>query len=155
MKKSASLAKAILTSIVAMLLMSLQSTVDTIQTQTSKPEAAPTNALTNADFTEPALLQQKLELPMTTLEYNLSLVVLGFGVLLIAAEIYVVRSRNICAEDTIKLIVITVIIVSTLFLITAGYSNDQIAPAMGLLGTIAGYLLGKINPTNTKSDEKA
>jgi hypothetical protein len=25
----------------------------------------------------------------------------------------------------------------------AGYSDQQIAPAMGLLGTIVGYLLGK------------
>jgi hypothetical protein len=28
-------------------------------------------------------------------------------------------------------------------LICAGYSNDQIAPAMGLFGTLAGYLLGR------------
>jgi hypothetical protein len=30
-----------------------------------------------------------------------------------------------------------------LFVITAGYNVEQIAPAMGLLGTIAGYLVGQ------------
>jgi hypothetical protein len=35
------------------------------------------------------------------------------------------------------------IISSSIFLIVAGYTSQQIAPAMGLLGTLAGYLLGK------------
>jgi len=38
-------------------------------------------------------------------------------------------------------------------LITAGYSNDQIAPAVGLLGTIAGYLLGRIQHSNQQEDK--
>jgi hypothetical protein len=38
---------------------------------------------------------------------------------------------------------ITLIIIGTMVLICAGYSNDQIAPAMGLFGTVAGYLLGR------------
>jgi biopolymer transport protein ExbB/TolQ len=29
------------------------------------------------------------------------------------------------------------------FLVVAGYTDTQIAPVMGLLGTVAGYLLGK------------
>lgn len=100
-------------------------------------------------------LSQVVELPMTRLEFNLSIGILLFGLLLIIAEMYLVRSKNINAEDTIKFIVITIIIISTLYLITAGYSNDQIAPAMGLLGTIAGYLLGKINtvPINKQHHE--
>ncbi|MDX1617310.1 MAG: hypothetical protein R3224_00890 [Balneolaceae bacterium] len=38
---------------------------------------------------------------------------------------------------------VTLIITAALFLIAAGFSNDQIASALGLLGTIAGYLLGR------------
>lgn len=38
---------------------------------------------------------------------------------------------------------LTLVVTAGLFLITAGYSETQIAPMMGLLGTIAGYLLGK------------
>jgi len=34
------------------------------------------------------------------------------------------------------------IITSGLTLVTAGYSSEQMSPVMGLLGTIAGYLLG-------------
>jgi hypothetical protein len=38
---------------------------------------------------------------------------------------------------------VTLIIIGTLFFITAGFDSTQIAPALGLFGTIAGYLLGK------------
>jgi hypothetical protein len=35
------------------------------------------------------------------------------------------------------------IVTGTLFLVAAGYDAQHIAPSMGLLGTIAGYLLGR------------
>ena len=35
------------------------------------------------------------------------------------------------------------VVTAGLYLIVAGYSDTQIAPMMGLLGTIIGYLLGK------------
>ena len=66
-----------------------------------------------------------------------------FGLIVILLEVMLIKNKNICAEDAIKFITVTLIISSTLFLITAGYNNDQIAPAMGLLGTVAGYLLGR------------
>ena len=40
--------------------------------------------------------------------------------------------------------VITVI-TGSLVLITAGYSNEQIAPAFGLFGTVIGYMLGRMS----------
>jgi uncharacterized membrane protein YfcA len=91
--------------------------------------------------------------PLTRLEFNLSIIVLVFGLIVILFEMVLIKSKNINANDTIKFIIITIIITSTLYLITAGYSNDQIAPAVGLLGTIAGYLLGRIQ-SPTKKDEK-
>jgi len=81
--------------------------------------------------------------PLSHLEFILSVTVLTFGLLTMLLELYLISSNKINPEDTIKFIVITLVITSTLFLITAGYTNDQIAPALGLLGTIAGYLLGK------------
>jgi hypothetical protein len=90
--------------------------------------------------------------PMALFEFQLSIIVLSFGLLIVLIEVFLIKTRRISSEDSIKFITITLIITSTLFLITAGYSNNQIAPAVGLLGTIAGYLLGKIN--TTKNDEK-
>lgn len=45
------------------------------------------------------------------------------------------------------------IIISSIFLVVAGYSDKQIAPVMGLLGTIAGYLLGKSSSPSKPSDK--
>jgi hypothetical protein len=47
------------------------------------------------------------------------------------------------------------ILTASTFLVVAGYSNDQIAPVTGLLGTIAGYLLGKgIDRSSNGQDPK-
>jgi hypothetical protein len=45
-------------------------------------------------------------------------------------------------QSILRLFGLTLIIMSSLMLITAGYSNTQVAPVVGLLGTMAGYLLG-------------
>jgi hypothetical protein len=96
----------------------------------------------------------KIITPMSRLEFTLSISVLAFGLLIILLEIFLIKTRRISSEDTIKFITITLIITSTLFLITAGYSNDQIAPAVGLLGTIAGYLLGRIQHPNQQEEKQ-
>jgi hypothetical protein len=95
----------------------------------------------------------KIVTPMSHLEFTLSMIVLGFGLSVVILEIYLIKVRKISSEDIIKFITITLIITSTLFLITAGYSNDQIAPAVGLLGTIAGYLLGRTQNLNQREDK--
>ncbi len=88
-------------------------------------------------------VDESVKKPMTELESRLTYAVLLFGFLIIAMEMILTKMNKIDSQESIKFILITLIITSTLFLITAGYSNNQIAPAMGLLGTIAGYLLGK------------
>lgn len=109
--------------------------------------------ISEEEFPEPKETTEVLSLPLSRLEYNLSLFVLGFGVLLIFLEIFLIKSNRINPEEAVKFILVTIIIVSTLFLITAGYSNDQIAPAVGLLGTIAGYLLGRSTQTKKHENE--
>jgi len=86
--------------------------------------------------------------PLSNYEFYLSLIVLGFGIIALFVEILLIIKKKINQDNTIKFIIITLIVTATLFLITAGYSNDQIAPAVGLLGTIAGYLLGKSQGDN-------
>jgi hypothetical protein len=73
----------------------------------------------------------------------LALVVVGLGVLVILALSVVLRTKGASPDDAIRAYGIVLIIVGTMVLICAGYSNDQIAPAMGLFGTLAGYLLGR------------
>ncbi len=90
-----------------------------------------------------------------SIAYNLSILVLGFGLIIIALEVFLIMKKKIDADNTVRFIIVTLIITAALFLITAGYSNDQIAPAMGLMGAIAGYLLGKSEKekTNDKSEK--
>jgi hypothetical protein len=95
----------------------------------------------------------QVTLRMSRYEFISSLVILAFGLIVVILEIIIIRQHKIHPEEIIKFVTITLIIISTLYLITAGYSNDQIAPAIGLLGTVAGYLLGKIH-TNIEKNEK-
>jgi small-conductance mechanosensitive channel len=46
-------------------------------------------------------------------------------------------------ESATRAMTILFVIIATMVLITAGYNNEQIAPAFGLFGTIVGYILGK------------
>lgn len=77
-------------------------------------------------------------------EIYLSFGVLVFGAIVLLAEIAVmIRTNNYWDAWSFKVLGLTFVLVSGLFLIVAGYSQDQTAPMMGLLGTVAGYLLGK------------
>lgn len=77
--------------------------------------------------------------------FYLSLAILLFGLILCLAEIIVLfKKKEICWDaSAFRVFGLTLIIVSGVFLITAGYSEYQIASMMGLLGTLAGYLLAK------------
>jgi hypothetical protein len=55
------------------------------------------------------------------------------------------KNPKLKAEDILRVFGVSLIIFGTLFIIVSGYSSEQIAPAMGLFGTIAGYVLGKTN----------
>ena len=65
------------------------------------------------------------------------LVIMGFQVLVI------LKNKGAFDTNSVWLMGITIAITSGLFLIAAGCSQEQIAPMMGLLGTIVGYLLGQ------------
>ena len=68
---------------------------------------------------------------------------IALGVVVIIGLTIFLRTKDATPDDLIRGYTITLIITGTMVLICAGYSNDQIAPAMGLFGTIAGYLLGR------------
>lgn len=78
------------------------------------------------------------------LELYLSLAVLVFGLLILGAQMVIMlKVGKGWGPNSTRISGLTLVIISGVFLITAGYSQDQIAPMIGLLGTIAGYLLGK------------
>jgi len=73
---------------------------------------------------------------------TISSVVLLFGVLVIILAYFAIQKGQ-PPEAILRMFGTIVIIVSAVFLVVAGYNDKQIAPVMGLLGTIVGYLLGK------------
>ena len=73
---------------------------------------------------------------------TISAAVLIFGAFIIALAALLIQKGK-AAEDVLRIFGTVIIIISAVFLIVAGYSDKQIAPVMGLLGTIVGYLLGK------------
>ena len=90
---------------------------------------------------------------MTEYEYWLSFETLAFGIFVVTLQHLQMRQKNVSAQDGLRMYSITLILIGTLFIITAGFSSLQIAPAMGLFGTVAGYLLGRSDSqTAAKSD---
>jgi hypothetical protein len=93
--------------------------------------------------------------PRSMTEIYLSLGVLVFGLILVMfTGIFALRRSAGWDQESTRVFTISVIVTAGLFLITAGYSDRQIAPMFGLLGTIVGYLLGKSPPKeqSSKSD---
>ena len=80
---------------------------------------------------------------LTRFEFWLSLLILLFGSIVVFLQFFLLRKQRFDANDLLKVFGVTLIVVGTLFLIAAGFGDKQIAPAMGLFGTLAGYLLGK------------
>ena len=77
-------------------------------------------------------------------EIALSIGVLVFGAIAMGLQILVMLRQNKYWDTwAIKIVGLTLVITAGLFLIVAGYSQDQVAPMMGILGTVIGYLLGK------------
>jgi len=91
---------------------------------------------------------------LSDFEFWLSAEILLFGLGVVVIEFLLLRKARVTAEEALRVYAVTLIIVGTLFAITAGFDSNQIAPAMGLFGTIAGYLLGKRAALSEKSEKQ-
>lgn len=82
--------------------------------------------------------------PTRTLsEIYLSYSVLVFGAFIFSIEAAIMWRKNVTwGPNSIKIFGLTITVVFGAFLTTAGYSQTQIAPMIGILGTLLGYLLG-------------
>jgi hypothetical protein len=80
----------------------------------------------------------------TSREFIITLLVSTVGLIALVMEFFMLRGLpKLKAEDILRVFAVTLILVGTLFFIAAGFDSTQIAPAMGLFGTVAGYLLGR------------
>jgi hypothetical protein len=74
-----------------------------------------------------------------------------FGVLVCAAMAFLMlRGRR--STDLLRAFSLPLIIVSAVFLVVTGYSAQQISSVIGLLGAIAGYILGSNERAPPKPD---
>lgn len=73
---------------------------------------------------------------------TMSASVLAFGIVVILTIAYLIQ-RGRRPDELLRIFGTSLIIIMAIFLVVAGYSDEQMSPVMGLLGTIAGYLLGK------------
>lgn len=80
---------------------------------------------------------------MSKQEFSLSSQLLVFAFAIVVVEAFVIKLSAINSDGAIRLLTVTLILISILYLTTAGYGSQQITAATGLLGTIAGYLLGR------------
>lgn len=91
--------------------------------------------------------------PIDTYSFQLSVLFIAFGLIVIALQLLAVRHvRRITADDIARNCAITLIVVSSVALLVSGYSSAQVAPAFGLFGTIVGYLLGRANSPRRDQD---
>lgn len=81
---------------------------------------------------------------------TMSASVLVFGVAVIGLSAWL-AIRKIEKDVILKIVVIPMVVMSAVFLLVAGYTDMQMAPIVGLLGTIVGYILGN----GTKSEGPA
>ncbi|WP_086930717.1 hypothetical protein [Agarilytica rhodophyticola] len=86
---------------------------------------------------------------------TISSVLLIFFFIVLCLATYLIRIGR-SPEMVMKFFGTILIIAVASFLVVAGYDDKQIAPVIGLLGTIAGYLLSKDgNSDNDKSSNKS
>jgi hypothetical protein len=78
---------------------------------------------------------------------TISASVLVFGALLISATTFAIV-RGINASTVLRVYGLLTIIVMAVFLVVAGYDATQIGPVVGLLGTLAGYFVGRTSTPN-------
>lgn len=78
----------------------------------------------------------------TTEAMTISSTVLAFGLVVFFLATYLIKIGKE-VEAILRVFGTIMIVFLAVFLVVAGYSDTQIAPVMGLLGTIAGYLLGR------------
>lgn len=62
--------------------------------------------------------------------------------------LYLAAKEGKATPFFLRIYLITIIVFGTLAIVASAYTTEQIAPVVGLFGTIAGYVLGKSDGSN-------
>ena len=116
-----------------------QTIAEQLQAQTAKLPAARAAVIEQAAASPPPA---KVPWWSVTDAMTISASILVFGLLVLMLATWALR-HGIPAGLVLRLFGMLTIIVLAVFLVVAGYDSQQIAPVTGLLGTLAGYLVGR------------
>lgn len=76
--------------------------------------------------------------------------VLLFGLIMIGLQIWLmIHNQKYWDTTTFRIFTVTLAVTASMFLITAGYSNDQILPVISLVSGVVGYVFGNRTETPT------
>lgn len=75
---------------------------------------------------------------------TISASVLFFGLIAMLIAANLMRKTTITADGILKVFGMILLIFGSIFLVVSGYSQEQMGPVMGLLGTIAGFIFGRV-----------
>lgn len=114
---------------------------------------AETQALREGDAASTQAAPQQPWSPELVRYLSTSILAFGLGVMLIMGWLVVRRGIT---QGVLRLICVPLIVVAAVFLMVVGYDDDQLTPIVGLLGTIAGYLLGRTDsPVSGAAPQRA
>jgi len=71
---------------------------------------------------------------------TLAIFIFGFVALFV---LYLLARNEKASPFVLRIYVITILIFGSLLVVANAYTTNQLAPVMGLFGTIAGYVLGR------------
>lgn len=140
------MSKTIIVFIVLLLNVVVASEPDTesaiVEDKGSIQESVPTANVVFAGRPKPS---NRVTGSLTNREVFLSSGVLLLGIFVISLQHISLRQSKdrVAPKDVLLVYVVSLVVVGTLFMISAGWSSSQIAPALGLFGTLIGYLLGR------------
>jgi hypothetical protein len=117
-----------------------ETNLDALRKNVAQTEQAAKTIETQAETGAAQRVGQPLWTPQIGLCLSFSILI--FGLLVLSLMSVLVAKYKVNINRILRAFALTLIIVAAVFLIVAGYTEQQIAPVMGLLGTIAGYLLG-------------
>ena len=122
----------------------MATTLDEKISDAKKADAAATNTLSAKDPSALVQVSQVQKTPWWSTHdaMTISASVLIFGALLIVLA-SVAMFRGAPAATVLRVYGMLTIIVMAVFLVVAGYDAQQMSPVIGLLGTLAGYLVGR------------